>query len=141
MENSIDKCNVKQAVPFFMVTDMNSSLNFYIEKLGFDLKNTWQPNGHIEWCWIECGKSAIMLQEYRQKPKVEKLGEGICICFICEDALEIYSQILLKGLVISEPFVGNNMWVVSIQDPDGYNLLFESVTEIPEGTKYSERKI
>ena len=30
--------NVKQAVPFFMVTDMEKSLAFYRDGLGFELK-------------------------------------------------------------------------------------------------------
>jgi hypothetical protein len=42
------------------------------------------------------------------------------------------------GLKPNEPFVGNNMWVVTIKDPDGYNLDFESPTDVPEETKYSD---
>ena len=40
----------------------------------------------------------------------------------------------------SEPFVGNNMWVTGLTDPDGYKLYFESPTDVPEETKYSEWK-
>jgi len=39
---------------------------------------------------------------------------------------------------MNEPFVGNNMWVVSLVDVDGYRLDFESPTDVPEETKYSE---
>jgi lactoylglutathione lyase len=31
--------NVKQAVPFFGVTHMEASLKFYVEGLGFTMKN------------------------------------------------------------------------------------------------------
>jgi hypothetical protein len=58
---------------------------------------------------------------------------------MCEDALTIYKQILLNGLSTpSEPIVGNNLWVVSLHDPDGYNVYFESPTDLPEETTYSE---
>jgi len=30
------------------------------------------------------------------------------------------------------------MWVVGLKDPDGYNILFESPTEVQEETLYSE---
>jgi hypothetical protein len=30
------------------------------------------------------------------------------------------------------------MWVVGFADPDGYRLDFESPTDVPEETKYSE---
>jgi len=30
------------------------------------------------------------------------------------------------------------MWVTSVKDPDGYDLLFESLTDAPEESEYSE---
>ncbi|WP_153799618.1 VOC family protein [Foetidibacter luteolus] len=129
--------NVKQAVPFFMVVSMDRSLDFYVEKLGFTLKHQWQPNGKIEWCCLQLGNASIMLQEYRQPP-AERLGKGVSVCFICEDALAIYNQIVVNQLPVSEPFVGNNMWVVELKDPDGYHILFESPTAVPEETMYSD---
>jgi lactoylglutathione lyase len=36
------------------------------------------------------------------------------------------------------PFVGNAMWVTLVQDPDGYKLEFESFTDVPEETVFSE---
>ncbi len=68
---------------------------------------------------------------------VEK-GTGISICFQCKDALALYDEFKLKGIEMNEPFVGNNMWVVCVNDPDGYRLDFESATDVPEETKYSD---
>jgi hypothetical protein len=131
--------NVKQAVPFFMVVNMTNSLKFYVQGLGFELKNKWEPRGKIEWCWLERGGVALMLQEYREEWLPEgKLGQGVSICFVCEDALQLYHEFLQNGLQPNEPFVGNKMWVTSLKDPDGYNLDFESYTDVSEETKYSE---
>ena len=57
--------NVRQAVPFFMVTNMEKSLQFYINGLGFELKMKWEPRGSIEWCWLQFDLASLMLQEYR----------------------------------------------------------------------------
>ena len=130
--------NVKQAVPFFMVVDMERSLRYYIDKLRFEIKIKWEPNGRIEWCWLQIGEAAIMLQEYREQVPGEARGKGISICFMCDDALTIYSRLTSQGLEVPEPFVGNNLWVVQCTDPDGYNLCFESPTPITEGTTYSQ---
>jgi uncharacterized glyoxalase superfamily protein PhnB len=139
MNANIPNSNVKQAVPFFMVVNITNSLNFYVQALGFELKNKWEPGGKIEWCWLELGNTSIMLQEYRNNIPVDKRGEGVSVCFMCEDALTIYKQILSSGLsTSSEPFVGNNLWVVGLKDPDGYNIYFESPTDLPEETTYSE---
>lgn len=134
-ENSV---NVRSAVPFFMVTDMKKSLEFYIAGLGFEIKNTWEPNGKTEWCWLQLGNASVMLQEYRNLPSSDHQGKGVSIYFMCENALVIYHDITSRGIAAEEPFVGNGMWVIGMQDPDGYHLLFESVTDVPEGTNYSE---
>ena len=68
-----------------------------------------------------------------------KVGEGVSIYFICQDALVIYHEATDRGVQASTPFVGNGMWVVGISDPDGYQLYFESDTDVPEGTVYKER--
>ena len=137
---SKSQSNVKQAVPFFMVKDMEASVNFYVKGLGFSMEKNWIDNGKIKWCWLVIDNVALMLQEYDKKTNVqqEKPGEGVEIFFICEDALAIYTQITSNGISASEPFVGNKMWVVQVKDPDGYKVSFESFTDVAEETKYSE---
>ena len=131
--------NIQFAVPFFMVMDMEASLKFYVDKLGFTVTNQWMPRGKIEWCWLQRDNVSLMLQEPRDKEKfnIEK-GKGVSICFQCKDALALYDEFKLKEVEMNEPFVGNNMWVVSCVDPDGYRLDFESATDVPEETKHSE---
>lgn len=139
MKNDLkSNTNVKQAVPFFMVADMNDSLDFYVKGLGFTIKNQWEPRGTIEWCWLQFDNASIMLQEYRENVPTEKRGVGVSINFICEDALQIYTDVIARGLSPAEPFVGNNYWVVGLIDTDGYNIFFESPTDVPEETMYSD---
>ena len=133
--------NVRLGVPFFMVRDMEASLSFYVEKLGFKITNRWTPLGKIEWCWLQRDEVSLMLQEPRDGDKFDKegpKGKGVSICFQCIDALALYHEFLVNGVEIDEPFVGNNMWVVGFNDPDGYRFDFESTTDVPEETKYSE---
>jgi lactoylglutathione lyase len=139
--------NVKQAVPFFGVTNMQASLRFYVEGLGFTMKHRWipdraedKPDGRIRWCWLQLGEAAIMLQEFlpEWRPK-ETLGTGTSICFMCEDALALYREFKSRGIQTRQrPFVGNRLWVVSLADPDGYRIDFESPTDAPEETELEE---
>lgn len=133
------KTNVQQAVPFFNVTNIDASLQFYREGLGFEMTLQWIDEGKLRWCSLQLGGASIMLQEYHhtQTPPT-KFGEGISICFICEDALTIYREAKSRGLQASKPFVGNGMWVTSLTDPDGYRLDFESYTDVPEETELAE---
>ena len=129
--------DIGRPVPFFMVADMQAALKFYVEGLGFRVANTWEPSGFIEWCWLDRGGVALMLQQYREgRLPEERRGVGVSICFQCEDALALYREFVAKGLEPRRPFVGNRMWDVAIADPDGYSLHFESPTEVPEETEY-----
>jgi catechol 2,3-dioxygenase-like lactoylglutathione lyase family enzyme len=136
--------NVKQAVPFFNVTDMDVSLLFYLDGLGFRLTNKWTPDGRIRWCWLVLDDVAIMLQEYWNDgkhgagPPAGKLGQGVSVCFMCGDAIAIYHDARTRGLTPQTPYVGNGLWVTSFLDPDGYHLDFESPTDVAEETVYSE---
>jgi lactoylglutathione lyase len=133
------KANVEQAVPFFMVSDMARSVRFYVDVLGFQKTKEWRPDGQLRWCWLELGGAAMMLQEFgKTHVPAGKLGEGVSICFQCRDALELYRQFTSRGLQVQEPFVGNNMWVTILLDPDGYKLDFESPTDAPEEITLSE---
>jgi lactoylglutathione lyase len=142
MEN-YPKPNMKLAVPFFSVADMEVSMLFYIDGLGFTMTNQWTPRGKIEWCWLQRDAVALMLQEPRADkippPEKEvKPKSSPSICFQCEDALALYHEFKERGLAVKEPFVGNGMWVVVLKDPDGYTLDFESVTDVKEETTYTE---
>jgi lactoylglutathione lyase len=133
------EANVQQAVPFFGITDMEASLRFYIDGLGFAMTNKWIDEGKLRWCWLQHGNAAIMLQEYGASKKPEgKLGLGVTICFQSKDALAIYREVSARGIEAKTPFVGNAMWVTSAQDPDGYKLEFASPTDVPEETVFSE---
>src|SRR5262245_41623606 len=111
--------NVKQAVPFFAVSNIEASLRYYVEGLGFEMVNKWIDEGQLRWCWLQNGDAALMLQEFRKEGHDSwvpegKMGEGGSSCFICTDALAIYRDVTSRGIKASRPFVGNGMWVTSL---------------------------
>ena len=139
------KTNVKQAVPFFGVSNIEESVRWYVDGLGFEMTKKWIDEGKLRWCWLELGDAALMLQEFRREGHDSwvpqgKVGEGVSICFLCEDALAIYREAISRGLKASRPFVGNGMWVTSLRDPDGYKIDFESYTDVAEETVLSEEE-
>jgi lactoylglutathione lyase len=139
------KPNVQQAVPFFVVSNIEDSLHYYVDGLGFEMTKKWMDKGKLRWCCLQLGGAALMLQEFhKEEPDPEVHGvkgvEGVSIYFICEDALAIYRQVISRGIQASRPFVGNGMWVTGSSDPDGYKIYFESDTDVPEETVFSEHE-
>jgi lactoylglutathione lyase len=85
--------------------NMEASLRFYVDGLGFMMTKKWTPDGDgkVRWCWLKHGGAALMLQEYRTeghdswKPE-GKVGIGVSIYFICKDALAIYREVMARGI-------------------------------------------
>src|SRR5262249_37052462 len=103
------------------------------------MKNNWVDGGKLRWCWLVLGDAALMLQEFwtegpDRNATDDKLGVGVSIYFICEDALQLYREFRTRGIDAQRPFVGNAMWVAGVTDPDGYKLFFESPTSEAEET-------
>ena len=142
------KTNVGKAVPFFRVTDMASSLRFYVDGVGFRITRQWIPDadehyprdGKIRWCWLELGDAAIMLQEFMpQSRPSQALGIGASVSFTCQDALSLYREFKTRGVhPRTPPSVGNGLWVVPLADPDGYLIEFSSPTDAPEESQLTE---
>lgn len=128
----MDEVGVREVVPFFRVRSMAESVDFY-SRLGFSIEHRWDPDGELRWCQMRLGGAAVMLQagDLPAHP-----GEGVSVCIFCRDALALYRQASAAGLAAGEPFVGNSLWVVALNDPNGYRIEFESPTDVPEGTRY-----
>jgi lactoylglutathione lyase len=134
--------NLEQAVPFFGVRDIEESVRYYIEGLGFIMTKKWIHEGKLRWCWLERDGVALMLQEFWKEghhagAPEGKLGQGVTICVMCQDALAFYREVTSRGIKAQRPFVGNSLWVTNVSDPDGYKLSFESPTDAPEESEYS----
>src|SRR5579884_2232709 len=138
--------SVSAVVPLLMVTNMDRSLAFYIDGLGFTIQNRWIPDGRLRWCWMTLGGAAIMLQEATEAARDKllangKLGNGVGLNFQCGDALAIYYEAVARGVhTVREPQVGNFSWEVVFADPDGYKIHFASPTEMPEETLLAQIK-
>ena len=135
---------VTSVVPLLVVTNMERSLAFYIDGLGFTIQNRWIPDGRLRWCWMSLGGAALMLQEAtestRQKMAADGvIGNGAALYFQSSDALAIYREPAARGIhALREPQVGNFAWEVFFADPDGYKINFSSPTDLPEETLLSE---
>ena len=142
-----DERERKAGGPFFGVTNMEASLRFYVDGLGFKMKNRWipapeerNPDGKIRWCWLELDDAAIMLQGFlpEHRPK-ETLGTGVSVSFTCKDALALHRKFKSRGIQTRKrPFVGNRLWVVPVTDPDGYRMEFASPTDAAEESELEE---
>jgi len=132
----------REVVPFLGVADMEQSLRFYVDGLGFAVGPRWVDRGRLRWCRISRSGVSLMLQEFlREGSEVRRPegtpGLGVSLVFMCADAVALYREVSARGALASEPQVLNALWTTHLSDPDGYHLYFESPTDVPELTKLS----
>ncbi len=122
MTNTISR--IKKMSPQFLVSDIEHSIEFYIDKLGFELEFQYEDfyAGIIkDGCSIHL-KSGKPLSEER---KSKRENNDLDIVFSVEAVEELYKEFMNKSVEIIQPLCdrpyGKEFYVA---DPDGYILAF-----------------
>ena len=133
----------QRVFPQLRMTNWQRTRAFYVDGLGFKMTNQWVHEGKLRWCKLDLGGATVMLQEFwkegdhRNVPESE-VGVGVGISFFCKDALTLWCEFVSRGVQATRPIVGNGLWGTELTDPDGYKLYFQSPTDAPEETVFSE---
>jgi len=123
--------------PLLDVKDINRSVAFYRDQLGFALvAHDAPPGGQMGWCRLERGAASVMLQgpAGESNVRIERRGRGVCLYFICDDADNMYKELSSRGMELHAPTVAYyGMKQLFVPEPDGYAICFESPTQTPRG--------
>ena len=127
--------NVRATVPLLYTGDIECSLAFYCDKLGFTLQNRWDTEGRLAWCLLAMEGAQLMLQ--RAEPEdLTGLDAGrsdIALFFVCEDVDALHERFLNRGVAAKPPAVAfYGMRQVIVRDPDGRSICFERPVEASE---------
>ena len=124
-------------VPILSVTNLEQSLTYYLDGLGFEEVDRLSEEDQLLACRLRRDNVFVVLTQDRGTA-VERKGQGVTVYHMCNDAIAFYREVTSRGIAVSEPFVGNGLWVAELRDPDGYRLSFESPTDAPEEQKLSD---
>ena len=64
------KVKITETVPLFDVADVDKSIAFYVDGLGFELQDKWVEDDVLKWCRVEHGDSALMLQKSPRRTSI-----------------------------------------------------------------------
>ena len=120
---------VRQPWPLLYGRDIERSIGFYRDRLGFALvADDGKPEGRRGWCRLERGGSSIMLQQWTEEDgPIDGAGRGVGFYFVCDDADAMYAELTFRGLRLDAPSVAYyGMKQVFVPEPDGYAICFES---------------
>lgn len=135
-QKTIQHMKIKDLTPNLMVKDVNKTVDFYKNILGFNVVATVPEEGTWVFAIVQSGNSMFMFQEEKsikeEYPQLEKFerGGGLTFYIHVEDIHSLYEQ--LKGNVtfakdIHQTFYGSTDF--AIEDCNGYILTFSQEGE------------
>jgi len=126
------QAEVQAVWPLLFVEDIEKSIAFYRDRLGFELVGEAKDAGQVFWARLKRGGASIMLQQTEPGAEDEEglpgqRGQGVAFYMICSDANAMYDELMQRGLDIDPPTMAPyGMNQLFVPEPDGYALCFES---------------
>ena len=121
----------QQLVPMLNTNDLQETMRFYVEKLGFRVTGTWPEGDHATWCSLAAGSAVIMFSG--PGPGHTHVHETVCTGQIylypknIEDAwVELKDSVEVVSELLEHPW---GMRDFRIHDPNGYELIFGQSAE------------
>lgn len=116
----------KHLVPLLDVNNIEESIAFYKDALGFTIVDTRVWNGKTEWVLLHGGNVALMLAENgRQITASNPTHQAGMFFFYLEDTQPLYSKLKALGYPLSNvQYSGSRVREFCLEDPDGYILWF-----------------
>lgn len=121
---------VRQLWPLLMVSDIERSVSFYRDGLGFALVGSAEDVGRMFWCRLERDGACIMLQQGDEPgDSGGRAAPAVTFYFVCDDAQAMFDELSGKGIELEPPVIAYyGMTQLFVPEPDGYAICFESPT-------------
>jgi len=127
---------LESLTPNVMVTNVNATLDYYTNTLGFKLIDTNPESGQYEWGYVMLDKVGLMFQEEAslktEYPELEPLTMGAALTFYIrvKNISELHDRIKDKAKVVkpmNTTFYGTHEF--AIQDINGFILTFSETPQ------------
>jgi uncharacterized glyoxalase superfamily protein PhnB len=125
-----ESLRLRSAGPSFTVSDINRSLSFYRDVLGFTLRQRWEENGQLQGVELVAGNVTFWLgQDDWKKGRDRVKGLGFRMyCATSQDIDALAARVRAGGgTIVDEPKVES--WggrAFGVRDPDGFTITFAS---------------
>lgn len=118
--------NLRTAAPGFTVNDIDKSLAWYRDVLGFAVKERWESMGKLEGVEMVAGNLVIMLgQDDWKKGRDRVKGEGHRLFCTTEQDVDLLAERIKAGggTLTQEPRDQSwGMRDLAVEDPDGFKI-------------------
>ena len=129
------RLRIGEHVPMLVCADVQASIQFYRDILGFRIADRMDDVGLTGWASLTRGRNRIMLTSASYLPAPKKNTDGrldsdVIHYFHCEDVIDIRTHLQNAGVSVSEFFVRfYGKKEIEFLDPDGRMLIFSEDTD------------
>ena len=119
------------ATPGFTVADIQKSVAWYRDVLGFVVNERWESNGKLEAVEMRCGNVSFFLgQDDWKRGRKRMKGQGVRIyCSTYRNVDRYAEHVRAQGTRFTQlPTTEMGMRSFSVDDPDGYQLTIWAVS-------------
>ena len=112
---------LRTLVPMAHVADVARSIDFY-KLLGFEVKNTVENDGNLQWAWLQNGQASFMIA--RSARPMNPGAQDVLFYLYAPDVASYRNDLQGKGVRVGElryPFYSPR-GEFRVDDPDGYAL-------------------
>jgi uncharacterized glyoxalase superfamily protein PhnB len=118
--------------PLFNVADVETSLGFWRDGLGFEETQRFEMHGRLMFAQLQSGEAVVMLNGRGGDPAARRARahytEAV-FYFAVDDVHALHRELTTRGLSPTEPESQEyGIDEVYLRDPDGYELCFTSPT-------------
>ena len=118
--------SLKSASPSFTVGDLQKSLAWYRDVLGFQVEEEWKDDGKVMGISLKAGDVSFMIgQDDWKKGRDRKKGEGFRLyCETSRSVDDLAKKIEAKGGRLDQGPTDQSWGVrdISLTDPDGFKI-------------------
>lgn len=122
--------SLTSAAPGFTVADIEKSLAWYRDVLGFSVKDRWENDGKLMGVELAAGKVSFMIgQDDWKKGRDRIKGQGVRIyCLTTQDIDRVAARIKGQGGTLTQEPVDQpwGMRELAVDDPDGFKITIAS---------------
>lgn len=125
--------SMDSASPAFTVNDLEKSLAWYRDVVGFVVEDRWEQDGKLTGVQLRAGDVTFMLgQDDWKKGRDRKKGEGLRIyCTTTQDVDALAEKIKSRGGLLDHP-PQDQPWGArefALTDPDGFKITIAKETK------------
>lgn len=122
-----ESLRLRSVMPSFTVNDIQRSLAYYRDVLGFTVKDRWEEHGELRGVELVAGSVVIGVSQddfTKGRDRVKGVGHRLW-CATAQDVDALAAKVRARGGAIDEgPTNQGGMRYFTVTDPDGYRLSF-----------------